>query len=77
MQAIKTRVRIPDDHHLSFKCEVPGSIPAGMTDVTIIFDTKKTPKAKQRVLGQFEGRIKISDDFDAPLSESFWLGEEA
>jgi len=77
MQAIKTRVRIPKDHHLSFRCQVPVSIPAGLTDVTIIFEWKKTPTTKHRVLGQLKGRVKIADNFDAPLSDSFWLGDDA
>ena len=27
------------------------------------------------VLGLHEGLVEISEDFDAPLSEAFWLGE--
>lgn len=30
---------------------------------------------KGRVFGQYQGRISMSDDFDEPLPESFWLGE--
>jgi Protein of unknown function (DUF2281) len=33
-----------------------------------------TPK-KQRVFGQYAGKIWMSDDFDDPLPDSFWLGE--
>ncbi len=29
-----------------------------------------------RVFGQYRGRIRISDDFDAPLPEAFWLGKD-
>lgn len=28
-----------------------------------------------REFGQFRGLIQIADDFDAPLPDSFWLGE--
>ncbi|MEL6777512.1 MAG: hypothetical protein AAFO06_09675 [Cyanobacteria bacterium J06597_16] len=28
-----------------------------------------------REFGQFRGLIQIADDFDAPLSDSFWLGD--
>jgi hypothetical protein len=31
---------------------------------------------KQRVFGQYAGRIKMSADFDEPLPDSFWLGEQ-
>jgi mRNA-degrading endonuclease RelE of RelBE toxin-antitoxin system len=34
----------------------------------------ETPK-KQRVFGQYAGKIWMSDDFDDPLPGSFWLGE--
>ena len=32
---------------------------------------------KKRVAGLGEGTIWISDDFDEPLSDEFWLGEDA
>lgn len=31
---------------------------------------------KERVLGLHPGAMEASDDFDAPLPDSFWLGEE-
>jgi antitoxin (DNA-binding transcriptional repressor) of toxin-antitoxin stability system len=34
------------------------------------------PEKKERVLGLREGQVWISDDFDEPLPDSFWLGEE-
>jgi uncharacterized protein (DUF433 family) len=30
---------------------------------------------KQRVFGQYAGKIWMSEDFDEPLPDSFWLGE--
>jgi hypothetical protein len=30
---------------------------------------------QQRVFGQYQGRIRMSEDFDEPLPDSFWLGE--
>ena len=76
MQAIKTRVKIPTDHYLSFSCQVPDSVPPGATDVMIIFETVRMQPTQQRILGQFAGRIKTADDFDAPLSDQYWLGED-
>ena len=29
---------------------------------------------RERVFGQYRGKIHISDDFDAPLPDEFWLG---
>lgn len=34
------------------------------------------PPQDPRVLGLHEGQAWISDDFDAPLPDSFWLGEK-
>jgi hypothetical protein len=30
---------------------------------------------QQRVFGQYQGRIRMSEDFDEPLPDAFWLGE--
>ncbi|HTL90550.1 MAG TPA: DUF2281 domain-containing protein [Leptolyngbya sp.] len=38
------------------------------------FQQSAAPK-KQRVFGQYAGRISISADFDDPLPDSFWLDE--
>ena len=61
---------------------------AGGTEVIIL--ERGTPRAKlvaveapaaphgKRVLGLHRGAVAfISDDFDAPLPDEFWLGEEA
>ncbi len=33
------------------------------------------PAKQQRLFGQYLGRIRMSEDFDEPLPDSFWLGE--
>ncbi len=35
-----------------------------------------TPLKKQRIAGLNRGSIKLSDDFDEPLPDEFWLGIE-
>jgi len=37
---------------------------------------KPSPK-KARLFGQHKGLIKVSDDFDDSLADSFWLGDDA
>jgi hypothetical protein len=69
MQVIKTRVDIPDSRHLSLQCHVPETIPTGMANVMIIFETAPEPNEQPRKLGQFKGQIKIADDFDVPLGD--------
>lgn len=31
--------------------------------------------SKKRTVGEYIGKIHLSDDFDAPLPDEFWLGE--
>ena len=41
-------------------------------------DTRKTESAEipvKRTFGEFIGKIEMSDDFNAPLPDEFWLGE--
>ena len=32
------------------------------------------PAGGRREFGKYRGKIKIADDFDAPLPDEFWLG---
>ena len=34
----------------------------------------QVPK-QRRIFGQYQGRISMSEDFDEPLPDSFWLGD--
>ncbi len=52
---------------------------------TIIIEKNKKPfarlvsiaaKAKKRVAGLNRGEIHMSEDFDLPLPDEFWLGEK-
>ena len=40
-------------------------------------DAEENSVAVTRTPGLHAGRYKIADDFDAPLPDSFWLGEDA
>ena len=33
--------------------------------------------SRPRRFGGYEGKIRIAEDFDAPLSEEFWLGKNS
>jgi Protein of unknown function (DUF2281) len=39
-------------------------------------DQWQSEQPKRRVLGQHKGMGWMSDDFDQPLPDAFWLGEE-
>ena len=44
--------------------------------VTAVEENAPTPTPKPRVGGLHRGMTKMSDDFNDPLPDSFWLGEE-
>ena len=56
--------------------EVQNAIEQAMEDVEIkVHESRGSPKNKKRVLGLGAGgTIRMSDDFDDPLPEEFWLG---
>jgi hypothetical protein len=41
-----------------------------------ILEQKPRTKGKQRIFDLHAGKIRMSDDFDQELPDSFWLGEE-
>jgi len=38
---------------------------------------KQGPRKKPRIAGLHEGQTVMSDDFDEPLPDEFWLGKDA
>jgi hypothetical protein len=51
--------------------------------IVIVLEESETSESKpeqsekpKRILGLNRGEYFMSDDFDAPLPDSFWLGEE-
>ena len=32
-------------------------------------------QSSKRTVGEYKDKIRISDDFDAPLGDDFWLGQ--
>ncbi len=45
-------------------------------EVVIVINAKKKRTAQERPIGHYAGKMKMSDDFDAPLPDEFWLGED-
>jgi antitoxin (DNA-binding transcriptional repressor) of toxin-antitoxin stability system len=37
---------------------------------------KLSPLSKKRIAGLHEGMMRMSDDFNNPLPDEFWLGKE-
>jgi hypothetical protein len=47
-----------------------------LQDETIAGLAAQVQATGQRILGLSAGAITVSDDFDAPLGDDFWLGKE-
>ncbi len=73
MQALKQEVYIPKDHQLQLK--IPDDIPIGKAEVFLIFQVlEQVNSTKKRIFGNAKGKIKIADNFDAPLPDEILNG---
>ncbi len=71
MQAIELEAEIDDNHEIHLK--VPTDVKAGKAKVVVLFEDT-APKVKSaRTFGQFPGAMTMSEDFDDPLPDEFWL----
>ena len=72
MQAIELEAEVSNKHEITLK--LPENISAGMVKVIVMFEEEPRSVKKRRTFGQFKGKIKINDDFDDALPDSFWTG---
>lgn len=73
MQAIEIDTVINDRHEIHLT--LPSSARKGAARVIVLFDNPlQASPAAPRQFGQYRGQIRIADDFDAPLPDSFWSG---
>ncbi len=72
MQAIEMEVEVSSKHEINLK--LPENISTGMVKVIVLFEEKPLPAKQKRTFGQFAGKIKINEDFDDALPDSFWTG---
>ena len=83
MKAIKLEAVIDDHHELYLK--LPENVKAGRVEVIVMYDDDDDLPLSQSILdktnqplrkfGQFRGQIQMSGDFNDPLPDEFWLGE--
>ncbi len=72
MQAIEMEAEVNNKHEITLK--LPENINSGMVKVIVMFEEKPLSPKQKRTFGQFTGKIKINDDFDNALPDSFWTG---
>lgn len=46
-------------------------------EVEVIASKQQNSRQGKRIMGLHEGAAWMSDDFDDPLPDSFWLGEDS
>jgi hypothetical protein len=71
MHAIELPAEI--DHNHQIHLQLPKTINVGKAKVIVMYEEETTQLFKPITLGLFKGKIQISDDFDDPLPDSFWL----
>jgi len=70
MHALEFPVEI--DFNQQIHLQLPKTIHAHKARVIVMYE-EIAPPSKPLKLGLFKGLIKMSDDFNEPLPESFWL----
>jgi len=75
MQAIEIETEIDENREIHIK--LPPQVQARQARVVVMYDEPLTDqKTSKRQFGQFRGQVQMSEDFNAPLSEAFWLGKQ-
>ena len=73
MQALELDATIDARHQIHV--DVPDTVPPGKARVILLFEPAIQP-AQDRVFGQFRGMGHVPEDFNDPLPDEFWTGEE-
>ena len=75
MNAIEIEAEVDENNEIHIK--VPEGHAHQHARIRVVFEGKPRPDAAEaRVFGQFRGKARMRDDFDEPLPDSFWLGED-
>jgi hypothetical protein len=83
MQAIELETEVDENHEIHLK--LPADVRVRKARVVVLYEESDTANSQNaptqplavrspRAFGQFRGQVWISDDFDTPLPDDFWLG---
>ncbi|MEC4748054.1 hypothetical protein [Methylomicrobium sp. Wu6] len=76
MQAIEFSAEI--DQNQQIHLQLPKTVHAHRAKVIVMYEDEPVDVVKKtRIFGKHLGLIETSDDFDAPLPDNFWLGDDA
>ncbi|NOQ35056.1 MAG: hypothetical protein GQ569_04085 [Methylococcaceae bacterium] len=73
MQAIELAAEIDQNHQIHL--QLPKNINSHKAKVIVMYEETEQD-LKPLKLGLFKGKIQMSDDFNDPLPDSFWLEGE-
>jgi hypothetical protein len=71
MHAIELPAEIDQNHQIHL--QLPETIKARKAKVIVMYEDEAAQLSKPITFGLFKGKIKIIDDFDETLPDSFWL----
>jgi hypothetical protein len=76
MHSIEFNAEVTGNHEIHLK--LPDSVYSQTVKVIVLYEqeTLRPGTAGKRQFGQFRDELVIADDFDEPLPESFWTGNE-
>lgn len=75
MNAIEIEAEVDENNEIHIK--VPDGHAHQQARIRVVFDSKQRLEPRRaRVFGQYRGKARMSDDFNEPLPDSFWLGED-
>lgn len=77
MKAFKTEAMVDPNREIHIK--LPEDVRSASVEVVVLFEEQAEPfdGKKVRKFGQFRGKIQMSEDFDEPLPDEFWLGADS
>ncbi len=71
MHPIELPADIDQNHQIHL--QLPETVNARKAKVIVMYEDDTAQPSKPITFGLFKGKIQISDDFDEPLPDSFWL----
>lgn len=75
MQTIELSAEI--DKNRQIHLQLPNSVNAHKAKVIVMYENDPASDKSPRTVGLHKGMIEMSDDFDNPLPDNFWLGNDA
>ena len=57
------------------KLQLPSELANQEVEIVLVVHFKPQRTLSERPIGQYAGKMRMSEDFSEPLPDEFWLGE--